>query len=223
MIAKSANRWLAISAVMIILAMIFLILPVTVEKNGSKNDFIAIEPGDSILTVIEIIDGDTFVLSDSSRARLIGVDTPEKGQPIFEEATLFAESVLTGAIVKPEYDMEPYDDYGRRLVYLFVDSLFYNELVLRMGLASVYLFPQNSKYTDIFINAQKIARENRIGVWSLPESPSEDYYINISGSFRFHRPLCPHLKNSNPSKLRQLDSRNDAFDSGLSSCRFCRP
>ncbi len=76
MTAKSAKRWLAISAIMIILAMIFLLLPVDVEKDGSKNDFIAIEPGDSILTVTEIIDGDTFVLSDGSRARLIGVDTP---------------------------------------------------------------------------------------------------------------------------------------------------
>ena len=30
-----------------------------------------------LVTVIEVIDGDTFVVSDGRRVRLVGVDTPE--------------------------------------------------------------------------------------------------------------------------------------------------
>ncbi|MEE9555147.1 MAG: thermonuclease family protein, partial [candidate division Zixibacteria bacterium] len=221
MIAKSVNKWLIASAVMIILALIFLLFPVTFEKNGSKYDYKTTEPRYSVLTVMHVIDGDSFILSDSSRARLIGLDTPEKGQPIFKEAKLFAESVLTGASIRLEYDLEPYDTYGRRLVYLFLDSISYNELVLQKGLASVYLFPQNRKHVDKLIEAQKMAREAKVGIWSLPESPPEDFYVNISGSYRFHRPLCPHLKKSDPANKRRVGSRDVAFDLGLSSCRFC--
>ena len=208
---------------MLVLAVFLFILPISNRKSKLDNYPPDSENGKSELTINEVIDGDTFVLSDASRVRLIGVDTPEKGQPYYREATLFAESLLTGAVIRIEYDEEPYDDYGRRLVYLFADSIFYNELIIEQGMASVYLFPHNRKFAETLITAQKSSRRNKAGIWSLPDSSPEEYYVSVSGSFRFHRPLCPHLKKARPENLRRIGKRGDALDLGLSSCRFCRP
>ncbi len=208
---------------MLALAVFLLFFPAADEKGRLENRFGDADSRESESRVSEVIDGDTFVLSDGSRVRLIGVDTPEQGQPFYSEAAHFAESLLAGAPVFAEYDEEPYDDYGRRLVYLFVDSLFYNELILEQGLATGYLFEHNGKFEETLIAAQKSARREDAGIWSLPQSSPEEFYITISGSFRFHRPLCPHLRNSKPEDLRRIDKREIALDKGLSSCRFCRP
>ncbi len=37
--------------------------------------------------VSEVIDGDTIKLQNGERVRLLGINTPEKGQPYYEEAT----------------------------------------------------------------------------------------------------------------------------------------
>ncbi|MGB2842733.1 MAG: hypothetical protein WBC40_09725 [Halobacteriota archaeon] len=37
--------------------------------------------------VSRIIDGDTIELQNGERVRLLGINTPEKGQPYYEEAT----------------------------------------------------------------------------------------------------------------------------------------
>ena len=178
---------------------------------------------DSTLIVTRIIDGDTFVLSNGIHVRLIGLDTPEKGQPFYEEAKVFAESTVLGSPVRIEYGDEPYDNYDRSLVFLFEDTLFYNERVVRAGLASAYFFENNRKYSTNLISAQKTAREAHSGIWSMDPPPPEEYYVSIRGSFRFHRPLCLNLKKTSKEKLERLASRDEALDLGLSPCRRCQP
>ena len=56
-----------------------------------------------------------------------------------------------------------------------------------------------------------------------PEPVAEEYYVNIDGSFRFHRPLCFTLKKTNPEKLRRIKTRKQALLQGFSPCRNCRP
>ena len=177
----------------------------------------------NITTVTEIIDGDTFRLSDSTLVRLIGIDTPEKGQAFYDEAVALAESVLIDKPVSLIFNKEKSDRYKRSLAYLKVDSLIFNELVLERGLANVYLFSENQLWREKLISAQKRARMNNLGLWSVEKEDQEEYYIRIEGSFRFHRPLCISIKNSKPSRKIKIPDIEKTLDLGYSPCRNCRP
>ena len=224
MTEKSSKKWLWLSVALIAISIIILLIPAE-ERRRKRQDVQESIGGraDSALYVEQVKDGDTFLLSDGGQVRLIGVDTPEDGQPFFERAKAFAESTLLGEEVDIEYDMEPLDRYGRRLAYLFVDSIFYNKLVIDSGFASVYLFKKNQRLAEQLISAQREARSSRVGIWSLPAPVPEDYYISPSGSFRFHRPLCPNIKSTDLSRARQFKTRDESLDIGLSSCRTCQP
>ncbi len=211
----------------ILLLCLSILAPEAFSSGGRKSDIK--EPplsqaikGDTA-TVLRVLDGDTFVLSDDRRVRLLGLDTPEKGEPFSETAKAFADSVLRGRAVRLETGKEAIDKYGRILAYVHINSILYNELLLKRGLARVYLFRKNDRYNSRLIAAQKEARKNRVGVWSLPAPEPESYYISPGGSFRFHRPLCPLIKNINIKKAKKHKSRDTALDLGLSPCRECRP
>ena len=180
-------------------------------------------PQSSTLRVDKIIDGDTFILSDRRHVRLLGIDTPEVGEPYSDSAKIFADSVIADRQIRLEFDKVIKDSYGRELAYLYIDSLCYNELILRRGFASIYLFKDNSRHASKFIAAQNEARTAKRGIWSLPPPQPEEYYIAAASSYRFHRPLCPSIKTINLKHARRFKTRDQALDSGLSPCRRCRP
>ena len=211
-------KWLIVSGILIAISIVILFLP---ERQSDPDaDLRNLKPG---ATVSKIIDGDTFELSDGRTVRLIGVDTPEIDMPFYDEAAAFTESVLIGREIDFEFDKVNSDKYGRLLLYAFVDSNFVNETIIRNGLGIVYLFESDLKYADALIESQKRARTARLGIWSLPDPALEDYYINIEGSFRFHRPLCMAIKKSDPDKWKIYYSREELLDKGFSPCRNCRP
>lgn len=216
------NRLLIISAALIALSVVFLLIPEPVRTPVPDID--SQKPkshGDIYVT--RIIDGDTFELSDGRTIRLIGVDTPETGMPFYDDAVAFAESILFGRPIVLEFDREERDKYGRYLAYVHFDSLFFNRMLIDRGLATVYLFESNIERAPTLIESQKRARASDLGIWSLSDPTPEDYYINIRGSYRFHRPLCTAIKNSNPQNRENYRSREDLLDKGFSPCRNCRP
>ncbi len=174
-------------------------------------------------TVTRIIDGDTFVLSNGKTVRLLGLDTPERGEDYAQKAKIFAEIVLNGKQVKLETEKPAEDKYGRMLAYVFVDGKFFNELVLQKGLANIYFFNKHHRYAKRLLEAQNAARKEKAGIWSLPAPASEPYYIVPGGSFRFHRPLCLAIKDANLEKAKRYRTRDAALDAGLSPCRECKP
>jgi micrococcal nuclease len=174
-------------------------------------------------TVARVLDGDTFILSDGRKVRLIGVDTPEKGEAFSNEARDFADSVLVGHAIRIEQEKIKEDRYGRLLGYVFIDDLFFNEMLIKRGLAHVYLFKENKRFNKRLIQAQSEARKSRTGIWSLDKPSDEPFYLSAGGSFRFHRPLCPLIKNINQKKARKYKTREEALDEGLSPCRECHP
>jgi micrococcal nuclease len=220
----NSRKLLGLSGAVILVSIILLLWPARRRDAGGGFDVGSSGSATSSKYVVrEIIDGDTFVLSDGTQIRLIGIDAPEEGQPFYREAIDLGESLLAGTEVTLIPDRDPRDRYGRLLTYLFVDSLFYNEALIDSGLGSVYLFEKNTRFADRLIEAQKKARSSRRGIWSLPPPPPEKRYINPQGSLRFHRPLCWHLKGVDISKARRFSDRNEALDIGLSPCRTCRP
>ena len=121
--------------------------------------------------VERVVDGDTIIVSDVGRVRLIGVDTPESVDPrrpvefFGKEASAFTKRLVEGKPVRLEYDWERTDRYGRTLAYVHLqDGTFVNAEIIRQGYGHAYTrFP--FRHLDSFRGLEREAREARRGLW----------------------------------------------------------
>jgi micrococcal nuclease len=124
-----------------------------------------------IYRVQRVIDGDTLLLTNRERVRLIGVDTPETKHPkkpleyFGKEAYLFTKRMVEGKQVRLEYDWQRKDKYRRTLAYVYLlDGTFLNAEIIKQGYGFAYTrFP--FKYLEDFRRYQKEAREKKRGLW----------------------------------------------------------
>ena len=125
-----------------------------------------------ILICARVIDGDTIVLSNGEKVRLIGVDTPEtkhSQKPVEyygKEATAFTKRMVGGRVVKLKYDAQRRDEYDRLLAYVYLmNGTFLNAEIIKQGYGHAYTrFP--FKYMEEFKLYEKEARENKRGLWT---------------------------------------------------------
>lgn len=118
--------------------------------------------------VVRIIDGDTIVISidgEDKKVRLIGIDTPESDTEEGSTATAYTKSILENKTVQLEYDIDPEDDYGRTLAYVYVDGEMINKILLQQGYAELFTVQPNVKYVEEFVQLQKEARQAGVGFW----------------------------------------------------------
>ena len=121
--------------------------------------------------VERVVDGDTIIVHDVGRVRLIGVDTPESVDPrrpvefFGREASAFTKRLLEGQRVRLEHDWERTDRYGRKLAYVYLpDGTFANAEIVRQGYGHAYTrFP--FKYLDRFRQLEREARQAGRGLW----------------------------------------------------------
>ena len=127
----------------------------------------ALTPGSYDVTYV--VDGDTFRLSNGAVVRLIGVDTPEMGdppEPWAAQATLFTKEFLGGGKVDLQLDRERIDLYGRFLAYAYVGDRMLNEALLQAGLARYRKeFNYQERYKRRFRAAQSAAQAADRGLW----------------------------------------------------------
>jgi endonuclease YncB( thermonuclease family) len=73
----------------------------------------------AVALTAEVVDGDTIAMSDGSRVRLIGIDSPERGQCGSAEASALMASLITGhSITLIPGARDDVDKYGRLLRYV---------------------------------------------------------------------------------------------------------
>lgn len=107
-------------------------------------------------TCIRVVDGDTIILDENERVRLIGVDTPETKDPrkpvqyFGQKAYEFTRRLVEGKKVRLQYDWQRKDTYGRTLAYVYQeDGTFLNAEIIKQGYGFAYTrFP--FKYLDEF-------------------------------------------------------------------------
>ena len=100
------------------------------------------QPADRYL-VARVIDGDTIEFSGGDKLRLLGIDSPERGDRLYDSATALLTSLIHNKTVTVTYSKKRRDGYGRILGYLFIDTICVNEAILSSGMATVYLFSDN--------------------------------------------------------------------------------
>jgi micrococcal nuclease len=138
--------------------------------------------------VKEVVDGDTIVLEDDTRVRYIGLNTPERDRPFYEEATEANRKLVENKEIRLEFDTVKVDQYGRTLAYVFArDSTaspqgetFVNLELLRQGYANVFTVPPNVKYEESFREAEQEARETGRGLWATLETGVKIAYIQAN-------------------------------------------
>ena len=147
-----------------------LLLQIWSRWSGRAEPF-RFEAGSSY-AVERVVDGDTLLLEDRTRVRLLGVDTPETKRPDLPvdplglEAAEFMRRHVDGRPVRLEFDRERRDRFGRVLAYVYVDQLLLNEELIRNGYsrAETY-FPYSEQMKRRFRAAEDEARAARRGGW----------------------------------------------------------
>ncbi|RMD76969.1 thermonuclease family protein [Candidatus Dojkabacteria bacterium] len=147
-----------------------------------KNDTTEIENTETIqqtkkYVVTKVIDGDTIKVKNDEgiiqTIRLIGIDAPEmsknktKTECYALESKKFLEKVLTGEIVTLEEDLTQgnTDKYQRLLRYVYVDGELINLTLIQKGFAREYTYDAPYKFQFEFIEAEKSAKKNNLGLW----------------------------------------------------------
>jgi micrococcal nuclease len=121
--------------------------------------------------VVGVVDGDTIdvLLEDGQtyRVRYIGMDTPENGDPYFEEATNQNRELVEGKAITLVKDVSETDRYDRLLRYVFVESTFVNLELVKQGYAKSATYPPDVACADTFVEAQREANDAGLGLWGL--------------------------------------------------------
>jgi micrococcal nuclease len=121
--------------------------------------------------VKKVIDGDTIVVGGDERIRYLGVDTPEIGEPFYEQAKGFQERVALGSHVRiVPCKEEPKDSYGRTLAFVYKGQVDVGEQLIREGIARTLFMGLCGRdvaraYRKVERGAFRAAR----GIWSLQD------------------------------------------------------
>ncbi|KKQ29079.1 MAG: hypothetical protein A3H17_00045 [Candidatus Levybacteria bacterium RIFCSPLOWO2_12_FULL_37_14] len=179
------NRKILTHIVFVVLAGVFVLLNNSGLNSGLKqNKIILPSPTNKqifsskeTVRVIRVVDGDTIEVNLNGKketVRLIGIDSPEvlderkPAQCFGKEASSKAKEILTGKTIILESDSTQgnRDEYGRLLRYVFLNDLNLNKFIISEGYAREYTFKDNPyRYQSDFIQAEKKARKNKMGLW----------------------------------------------------------
>ena len=107
---------------------------------------------------VRVIDGDTIkcrVGGKIESVRLISVDSPERGEPGYEEARDFMVEMVEGKKVRLEFDHTKRDRWGRILGYVFLKKrggdVFVNGELLRSGNAIYCGYFDTVRYNEVLL------------------------------------------------------------------------
>ena len=110
-----------------------------------------------------VIDGDTIKLVDGKVVRLLGINSPEVDEECYQESREELKSLLKGKTIRLESDSTERDSYGRLLRYVFVDDMFVNAEMVRLGYAKV--FGNADKYSDFLLEMEDKAKKAKRCIW----------------------------------------------------------
>lgn len=118
--------------------------------------------------VIEVVDGDTIIIEGGYKVRYIGIDTPEihrEVEAFGAEAWQANRKLVEGKEVRLERDVSETDKYGRLLRYVYVNDIFINAELVRLGFARAKAYPPDTEHQGYLEEMEAEAREAGRGMW----------------------------------------------------------
>ena len=123
-------------------------------------------PADAELHSLKrIIDGDTVELTDGTRIRLHGIDTPERDQPYGRQATSELDAMLGRSVYVEEKDT---DRYGRLVAVLWSSDGTNVSLAMVCG-GHAWWYERYARLDWELRDCQRKAQEAKLGLWSGEE------------------------------------------------------
>ncbi|MBH3429487.1 thermonuclease family protein [Pseudomonas alkylphenolica] len=145
--------------------------------------FCAAPADPQVVGVRQVVDGDTLRLNDGRSVRLIGINAPEIGrkgrtsEPFAEAARQRLQAFVkaSGGEVGLVPGVESRDKYGRTLAHIYgrAGDNFEAQL-LSEGLGFRVAVAPNVALTDCQGQAERTARQQRLGVWRTPPVVAAD-------------------------------------------------
>ncbi len=108
------------------------------------------------------VDGDTIELQTGEKVRLLGINTPEKGEEYSLEAKEFLEKELLNKSVVLRFGKEKADLYNRTLAYVFVEKENINQKIISKGFANAYFPSGKDAYSESFLREWENCVNNNI-------------------------------------------------------------
>ncbi len=179
--------------------------------------------------VVSVEDGDSITLDKGRRVRYLGIDSPErggpgKGEPLAEEAHRFNRQLVRGQDIRLEYEVELLDRYQRLLAHVYLkNGLWVNGEMVKKGLAQVLYQAPNTKKFEALLKWQRVAIDERRGIWSKALEETESEYTGQRITRKFHRRNCLVGQKITVRNLVLFKHKKDAYLQGFSPCRLCRP
>lgn len=152
-------------AIFLIIILILALLSIYWEKLNEKltgKAISSLEYPPEYATIKKAIDGDT-IETDAGKIRFLGINTPEKGKPYYEEAKNYLKSFENKSVTLIR-DKEDLDRYSRKLRYVYYNDRFLNIEIIEQGLATTFM-TDDLKEKEKFMEAEKFAINNRINLW----------------------------------------------------------
>ena len=126
-------------------------------------------------TVTRHVDGDTFEVAIADPAygmrakekvRFMGIDTPERNEPLFDEARAHVERRAGAGPVYLAFDFRRRDQFDRLLAFVYLaDGTLLNAELIEAGLAVVYRGDDLMYFLPQFEDLEREARSRQLGVW----------------------------------------------------------
>jgi len=117
-------------------------------------------------TVLRVVDGDTIdveIKGERQRVRYIGMNTPERNEPCFDEATQANVDLALGKAVHLVSDVSETDRYGRLLRYVYVGDVFVNLELVAQGYAEAVLYRPDDRHYELLSELEAKAAQAGLG------------------------------------------------------------
>lgn len=128
-----------------------------------------------------VVDGDTINVEldngRSTRVRLIGIDTPERGECFSRKATAAARRIADGrrVVLKGDGSQATRDRYGRLLAYAWIRGKDLGYQLIAGGFGRVYVYDRPFRRLSAYRRAEASGRERGPSIWTCgrrqPPSP----------------------------------------------------
>jgi endonuclease YncB( thermonuclease family) len=116
--------------------------------------------------VTEVIDGDTITVQLDGRfyrVRYIGIDTPERDEACFGDATAANAAYVEGQSVRLVQDVSNTDRFDRLLRYVYVDEVLVNAELVAGGWAESKRYPPDDELFTYLEDLEDNAADQQLG------------------------------------------------------------
>lgn len=122
-------------------------------------------------TLDYVVDGDTLVLSDKRKIRVLGINTPEMHPPaeaMSKEATDAAKALLPkNSNITLYTSFEAKDRHGRTLAHVVNhEGVNLAKRLLSQGLAAAIAIQPNTRCANHYKALEETARDKKLGLWA---------------------------------------------------------